>query len=231
MVDLRDSEGNTPLHYAVKHHFPDLARLLVSRGANLHSNNLKGESPTSLGVRYLLHLKEEEDGGEDKQENEEEEEKDWREEDEREFDWAEHLETEYSDNEESGYSHWREIEEEYKEMEDESWMDKIAAQARQKFSRTLPQQQQKEQQDEKASEKDREYRRILEEEMQRDKEWRERVMQAAAMNNSEKDEEKWVEFEDLNLLEISKRDVPWPSGPTNNILGIKETLPFAGMFF
>ena len=51
-MDLRDSEGNTALHYAVKHQFPNMAKLLVSRGANLQATNQKGESPVSLGVRY-----------------------------------------------------------------------------------------------------------------------------------------------------------------------------------
>eukprot|EP00026_Physarum_polycephalum_P011560 Phypoly_transcript_11795.p1 GENE.Phypoly_transcript_11795~~Phypoly_transcript_11795.p1 ORF type:complete len:392 (-),score=107.64 Phypoly_transcript_11795:11-1138(-) len=233
MIDLRDSDGNTPLHYAVKHHFPDLARLLVSRGANLHSTNQKGESPISLGVRYLLHLKEEgedkggERGGQGGWGGEEEEERGWRGEEE-EFDWGEHLEAEYSDQEESGFSkNWREIEEEYKEMEDYSWMDKIAAQARQKFSRVAHQERQQAEKDGKEREKEEEYRRLLEEEIEKDKEWRERVRHAAQMNNSEKDEEKWVEFEDLSLAEISLKDVPWPSGPAHNILGIKENLPFS----
>lgn len=221
-VDIRDSEGNTPLHYAVKHHHPDLASLYVSRGANLHSTNLHGQSPTSMGLRYLLGTAEE---------DEEEEEKKWRfEEPEREFDWAEHLAGEYSDNDESEYNKWKDIEEEYREMEDDSWMDKIASQAREKFSRrNIPQRQEQEQQQEQAAgEKDREYRRLLEEEMQKDKEWRERVMMAAALNNSEKDEENWRKFEDLNLQVITKKDVPWPTGPPINILGIKESLPFSG---
>ena len=140
------------------------------------------------------------------------------------------MEAEYSDNEEREYSSWRDIEEEYKDMEDDSWMDKIAAQARQKFAKTtLPQKQQEQQRGEK--EKEEEYRRILEEEMQKDKEWRERVREAAKMNESERDEEKWRMFEDKRLEEVRRGDVPWPSGPPTNILGIKENLPFSGILY
>jgi len=46
--NMRDSRGNTPLHYAVRFGNEALAKLLVSAGACVFLENEKGESPLSL---------------------------------------------------------------------------------------------------------------------------------------------------------------------------------------
>lgn len=107
-------------------------------------------------------------------------------------------------------------------MEDDSWMDRIAEQARKKYSQAYAQKENSKKQKEEDTEREERFRRILEDEMQKDREWRERVMKAAAMNNSEEDEKNWVKFEDLQLQAISMKDIPWPSGPSDNILVLEE---------
>lgn len=49
-VDSQDQEGNTALHWAVKHGNQNLMRLLLGCGAQLFTNN-QHDSPLNLAIR------------------------------------------------------------------------------------------------------------------------------------------------------------------------------------
>lgn len=44
-VDLKDSEGRTPLHWAVDRGHSNIAELLVSRNANVNAKDNEGQTP------------------------------------------------------------------------------------------------------------------------------------------------------------------------------------------
>ena len=53
-VDVRDIDGNTPLHYAVRYgHSDEVIRALVVNGADIYAENNKGETPVDLANIYL----------------------------------------------------------------------------------------------------------------------------------------------------------------------------------
>lgn len=133
------------------------------------------------------------------------------------FDWASHLAGEYQDEEsEAGYSDWRDLENEgmlcmccnsrfwlkLDARQSGDWMDEIAEQAKRKFSRAYVHKKEQEKKNEERTTKEENWRKLLEEEVRKDREWREKVKKAAAMNNSEKDEEKWNQFENMQLQSI-----------------------------
>ena len=50
-VDGRDDTGNTALHWAAYKGFPEVARLLVSYGANAARKNAQGQTPVQVAER------------------------------------------------------------------------------------------------------------------------------------------------------------------------------------
>ncbi|KAH8891546.1 hypothetical protein GQ53DRAFT_823569 [Thozetella sp. PMI_491] len=49
-MKLRDHEGNTPLHHAVKSHRPHVVQHLIKAGIDIYAKNLRGESAIGLAV-------------------------------------------------------------------------------------------------------------------------------------------------------------------------------------
>ena len=47
-LNLKDREGNTPLHYACSHHFTDIAILLIDYGGNIYIQNNLGQISLDL---------------------------------------------------------------------------------------------------------------------------------------------------------------------------------------
>jgi ankyrin repeat protein len=50
LVNARDNDGYTPLHYAVLHGHRDLVMLLLSRGADVNAQDNKGITPLHMAV-------------------------------------------------------------------------------------------------------------------------------------------------------------------------------------
>ena len=51
-LDAQDTSGETPLHYACKHGYLDIAKLLIEKGANVNSKDQQNDSPLHLAVKY-----------------------------------------------------------------------------------------------------------------------------------------------------------------------------------
>jgi ankyrin repeat protein len=47
-----NEEGDTPLHWAVRHNFSDMVRTLLKRGASPNVKNKLGETSLMLAVKY-----------------------------------------------------------------------------------------------------------------------------------------------------------------------------------
>lgn len=55
-INARNSDGNTPLHLAINQFHAKLIKLLLTRGANLHSYpNLRNETPFHYGINLVTH--------------------------------------------------------------------------------------------------------------------------------------------------------------------------------
>jgi ankyrin repeat protein len=49
-VDISDTNGWTPLHWACRNGDVDTVRLLTDSGANLHSKNIQGQTPLDVAI-------------------------------------------------------------------------------------------------------------------------------------------------------------------------------------
>lgn len=47
-INIKDNDGNTPLHYAAKRGFMGIIRLLVENGADINAKNNDGQTPNDI---------------------------------------------------------------------------------------------------------------------------------------------------------------------------------------
>jgi hypothetical protein len=203
-----DRNKNTPLHLAVSRQHRDVTVLLLSFGADSRVMNEFNESPLSLGILDVLgpgefDKKTTTDTGDD-------------------TNWNERLWQEMS--EESEHHHtfvqWQDEEEQtdYYGPDDDSWMDNIAKQAHAMFADNRN----KAEQRAKTRTRKEDNSRVLEAEQEKDRAWRARTAQGTA-DAKKNEDDKWIKFSKSYDTPIQFTDVPWPSGPQDNILNIKNT--------
>jgi ankyrin repeat protein len=53
--NFKDIDGNTPLHYAAKHEYPNMVKLLIKIGVKINEQNKRGDTPLHLAFKGNNH--------------------------------------------------------------------------------------------------------------------------------------------------------------------------------
>ncbi|KAG0563142.1 hypothetical protein M758_8G006600 [Ceratodon purpureus] len=211
-ITAQDVKGNSPLHIAARYGFTDIIRTLRDAGGDMHAPNYEGVTPLiAVEARIERLRKEKEESLKPKRTYMEPQ------------DWGTRLADELSDDE-SWWGHsWGEPQPKrdwyrenwseflYKEDEDE---DLFLGSSRKRelkdpleggLFKELNDQRKREQE-----ERNREAKRILEEEIAKDRAWRERVLQKKSVDRYKQYEMSWKKFSESCNLCLSYSDVPFP---------------------
>ncbi|EOO00817.1 putative ankyrin repeat protein [Phaeoacremonium minimum UCRPA7] len=57
LVNLRDQEGNTTLHYAVNAELPDVVQQLIKAGVDLDARNIEGKTGSDIAINHYKMLR------------------------------------------------------------------------------------------------------------------------------------------------------------------------------
>jgi NF-kappa-B inhibitor-like protein 1 len=211
-VTAQDARGNSPLHIAARYGFTDVIARLRDAGGDMHAANYEGVTPLiAVEARIERLRKEKEERLKPKRSYMEVQ------------DWGTRLAEELSDDE-SWWGHsWGEPQPKkdwyredwseflYKEEDDDDLCLGTSRKRRSKdpleggLFKELSDQRKREQE-----ERNREAKRILEEEIAKDRAWRERVLQKKSVDRHKQYEISWKKFSESCNLCLSYSDVPFP---------------------
>lgn len=216
-ITAQDLKGNSPLHVAARHGFTDIISMLREAGGDMHAPNREGVTPLmAVEARIARLRKEKEESMKPKARKPYTDPQDW----------GTRLAEELSDDE-SWWGHsWGEphqktnwMREDWSEFlykdddEDDDHYVFLGTSRKRKtrdpleggLFKELNEKRKREQE-----ERNREAKRILEEEIAKDKAWRERVLQKKSGDRYKRYETSWKKFSDSGKLTFSYADVPFP---------------------
>lgn len=208
----QDAKGNSPLHIAARYGFRDIIAILRDAGGDMHASNYEGVTPLiAVEARIERLRKEKEKSLKPRKKYMEPQ------------DWGTRLADELSDDE-SWWGHsWGEPQPKkdwhredwseflYKEEDDDDLFPGTSRKRKSKdpleggLFKELSDHRKREQE-----ERNREAKRILEEEIAKDRAWRERVLQKKSVDRNKRYETSWKKFAESCNLCLSYSDVPFP---------------------
>lgn len=210
-IRARDAKGNTPLHIAARHGFPDIIAMLREAGGDMHAANHEGVTPLIAVEARLERLRKEKEESMRKRTYVEPQ------------DWGTRLADELSEDE-SWWGHsWGEPQPKkdwhredwseflYKDDDDVDDMFLMSKKRKPKdpleggLFKELNDRRKREQE-----ERNREAKRILDEEIAKDRAWRERVLQQKSVDRYKRYEVAWKKFSESGKQSLGFSDVPFP---------------------
>ena len=211
-LTAQDAKGNSPLHIAARYGFSDIIAMLRAAGGDMHAPNCEGVTPLIAVEARIERLRKE---------------KDERLKPKRRYmephDWGSRLAQEFSDDE-SWWGHswgepqptkdwYREDWSEFLYKEDDDDSVYLGTSRKRKSKDPLEGSLFKELNDlrkREQEERNREAKRILEEEIAKDRAWRERVSQKKSVDRYKRYEMSWKKFSESYNLCLGYSDVPFP---------------------